>query len=71
MDTTALIDQIIDRAFEEDGQDITSMALFSGDDCMDAVLWAKDPGIIAGLDVIRKVFQRLDEGILCSFSITD
>lgn len=71
MNTKLLIDAIIDLAFEEDGKDITSCAIFSDTDRLDAVMKAKAHGIAAGIDIARRVFERADPAIGCIFEVTD
>jgi nicotinate-nucleotide pyrophosphorylase (carboxylating) len=71
MNTQELIDAIIDLALQEDGGDITSNAIFQASDRLRAVLTAKAPGIAAGLDIVRRVFERIDPGIVCLFDIQD
>ena len=71
MNTKLLIDAIIDLAFEEDGIDITSCAVFSDTDRLGAVLKAKAHGIVAGIDIARRVFERADQAIACTFEVED
>ena len=56
------IDIIIDAALEEDtGQgDITSQALLPTDLVGKAFITAKEEGILAGIDVARRVFYQID-----------
>lgn len=69
--TQELINRIIDLALLEDGEDITSDAIFSSSDRLRAVMKAKAPGTVAGLEIVRTVFERLDPAIECSFEIKD
>jgi nicotinate-nucleotide pyrophosphorylase (carboxylating) len=71
MDTQKLIDRIIGLALEEDGTDITSNAIFGQSDSLRAVLTAKGAGTVAGLDIVRKVFEHTDPEIVCVFDIKD
>jgi nicotinate-nucleotide pyrophosphorylase (carboxylating) len=71
MNTQALIDAIIELALLEDGEDITSNAIFQSTDKLRAILTAKALGTIAGLDISRRVFELLDPGIVCVFDIQD
>ena len=59
------IDHLIDAALEEDigSGDITTDALIDSDIQAEGVIIAKEPLIIAGLDVAEKVFKRLDSGV--------
>ena len=60
--TDKYIDIIIDDALEEDtGQgDITSQALIPTDLVGKAFIMAKEKGILAGIDVARRVFTKID-----------
>ncbi len=71
MNTRELIESIIDLALLEDGEDITSSAIFSRDEQLHAVFKAKEEGILAGIDVARQVFHRVNPAISCDFTITD
>jgi len=71
MDTQKLIEEIIGLALEEDGKDITSDAIFGRSETIRAVLTAKGAGTIAGLDIVRRVFVRVDPEITCIFDIKD
>ncbi|HPW68481.1 MAG: carboxylating nicotinate-nucleotide diphosphorylase [Deltaproteobacteria bacterium] len=66
-----LIESIIDLALAEDGQDITSNAIFEPEDEMRAVFTAKAPGVIAGLKIVRQVFLRINPVVQCSFRVHD
>jgi len=57
-----VVDELIRWAFEEDIKDgdITTNAIFDEDQQANAVWRTKQPGIVAGLDVARAVFQALD-----------
>ncbi len=71
MNTEKLVTDIIDLALEEDGEDITSSAIFSPDDDMRAVFRAKARGVLAGTEVVAKVFRRLSPRIECDFLMRD
>jgi len=71
MNTQGQIDRIIDFAFEEDGADITSTALFGPSDKLKAKFTAKSVGIIAGLDIAAAVFKKLDENAYFEKKISD
>jgi len=60
------IDPIIDRALEEDmpGGDITSENVIPPDSNSTAVFLAKGDGVLAGMPVVRRVFQKIDASIL-------
>lgn len=55
------INNLIKKAFEEDFPfgDITSESIFDWDDTAEAVLTAKEPGVIAGIDIFKCVFDVL------------
>ncbi|HPA84296.1 MAG TPA: carboxylating nicotinate-nucleotide diphosphorylase [Deltaproteobacteria bacterium] len=71
MNTTDLIESIIDLALAEDGEDITSNAIFGPGEDIRAVFTAKAPGVLAGTDIARLVFIRVNPIIQCSFRIHD
>jgi nicotinate-nucleotide pyrophosphorylase (carboxylating) len=56
---------VIDIALKEDigSGDITTSLLISADKKVEAVIKAKDDGIIAGLEIAKQVFVRLDSSI--------
>jgi nicotinate-nucleotide pyrophosphorylase (carboxylating) len=59
------IDPLIDAALKEDipSGDITSESLISAASRSRAVFLAKEAGILAGLGVARRVFERIDRGV--------
>ena len=71
MNTQELINRIIDLALEEDGEDVTSNALFEPSDRLKAKFTAKSSGIIAGLDISGTIFKRLDENAVFEKKIDD
>ena len=71
MNTSDLIESIIDLALAEDGEDITSNAIFGPGEDIRAVFTAKAPGVLAGTDIARLVFIRVNPIIQCSFRIHD
>lgn len=66
------IARLIDMALEEDelGFDVTSQVFFAGE-TITAELVAKQDLIVAGLDVVRAVFERVDSKISCTFHVKD
>ncbi|MCL2677532.1 MAG: carboxylating nicotinate-nucleotide diphosphorylase [Clostridiales bacterium] len=68
----AIIDELIKRAFEEDFPygDITSEALIAPDAQAQAVLMAKEAGVICGLPVFARVFALLG-GVECRLEAQD
>jgi nicotinate-nucleotide pyrophosphorylase (carboxylating) len=71
MDTSELMDDIIQLALDEDGDDITSEAVFRDDSRLRAGIKAKEPGIIAGVRVALRVFALCDPGIEAVFEVED
>ena len=71
MNTQELIEKIIDLALLEDGNDVTSSAIFSHDEELSAVFLVKQDGTIAGLDVARQVFSRVNPSIMAEFTIEE
>ncbi|MBA2664387.1 MAG: carboxylating nicotinate-nucleotide diphosphorylase [Bradymonadaceae bacterium] len=64
--------RLIDLAIEEDelGFDVTSQVFFEGERAR-AQLIAKQALVVAGLDVVRAVFARVDPGVRCEFAVED
>uniref|UniRef100_I2PZV8 nicotinate-nucleotide diphosphorylase (carboxylating) n=1 Tax=Desulfovibrio sp. U5L TaxID=596152 RepID=I2PZV8_9BACT len=58
----------IDLALEEDGDDLTSMAVFSPDDRLAARIVAKEDTLVAGLPILPLVVSRLGEAERCTLS---
>lgn len=56
-----MFEDIVRRAFEEDLPDITSEAIFHGNDRGSARFLVKAEGVIAGLAVVETVFRMLDD----------
>ena len=71
MDNKESITHIIDLALDEDGQDKTSEAIFSKQDCLRAAMLAKEEGIVAGINIAEKVFQRQDPEITFEAYVMD
>lgn len=59
------IDRIIDEALQEDMPqgDITSENVIPSDSISDSKIIAKEEGVLAGIDVACRVFQRIDSSI--------
>ena len=57
-----VIDEAVQRALAEDvGKgDLTSNALIPEDAYTEGVIYSKDSGVLAGMPVARRVFERLD-----------
>lgn len=60
--STDFLDTFIDAALAEDAPqgDITSMACIAENSRSKGKLLAKEPGIIAGVDIARRIFYKLD-----------
>jgi nicotinate-nucleotide pyrophosphorylase (carboxylating) len=71
LDTAELMDDIIQLALDEDGRDITTEAIFTEDSSLQAIMKAKADGIIAGVQVAKRVFTLVDPGIACIFEVLD
>jgi len=71
LDTAELMDDIIQLALDEDGRDITTEAIFPEDSSLQAVIKVKADGIIAGVQVAKRVFTLVDPGIACIFEVLD
>lgn len=65
------VTQIIDMALKEDGQDKTTDAIFSAEDDLTAGIFAKEIGIIAGVDIAEKVFYRQNPSIVFNAGVSD
>ncbi len=66
------IARLIDMALEEDelGFDVTSQVFFAGE-TITAEFVAKQDLVVAGLEVVRAVFARVDSKISCTFNVKD
>lgn len=60
-----IIDEIIERALEEDlgDGDFTSLATIPENACGKAQLLIKEDGILAGVETAKKIFQKVDKNI--------
>ncbi|MCK4354602.1 MAG: nicotinate-nucleotide diphosphorylase (carboxylating), partial [Dehalococcoidia bacterium] len=69
----AQIEEIIDRVLAEDlgGGDITTEALISSDQQGIASIVAKEQGILAGIDVAKTVFRRVDPELKVAVLLED
>ncbi len=67
------VDRIIEYALREDlgDGDITTNSLASEKDDSKAVIRAKEKGVIAGLPIAKRVFQKLDPTVVCVDNIGD
>jgi nicotinate-nucleotide pyrophosphorylase (carboxylating) len=65
MESSALIKKIIELAIEEDVAtgDITTESIISANSRAVAIMTAKAPGVISGIDVIKEVFEHFDKDI--------
>jgi len=71
--TEAQIEEVVDRALVEDlaWGDTTTESLIPGDQKGLASIAAKEEGILAGSDIAKKVFQRVDPTLRVVISIAD
>jgi len=71
--TEAQIEEIVDRALVEDlgWGDATTETLIPGDQEGIASIMAKEEGILAGIDIANKVFQRADPALRVAILIAD
>lgn len=67
------IDQFIDLALQEDvgPGDYTSLACIPSDSISKAKLLVKDPGVIAGIEVAKAVFKKVDPNAELDIKIED
>lgn len=67
------VDLIIENALEEDlgSGDVTTDAIFSVDDTCEALIIAKEEGIIAGIPIAQRVFQKLDPEVTVTQKLKD
>jgi nicotinate-nucleotide pyrophosphorylase (carboxylating) len=67
------LDSIVEAALEEDMPlgDITSESIISPDAESKAVILAKEKGILAGIDIARRVFEKIDSSIDFKKKMTD
>jgi len=67
------IDRIIANALAEDigDGDVTTLNTVPADTILHGVFLAKEAGIVAGLEVVRRVFQQLDPAVEVAFDVAD
>lgn len=67
------IDSIIENALIEDigSGDVTTDAIFAPDELCEARIIAKEKGVIAGVEVARRIFQKLDPQALFDVVVND
>lgn len=67
------VDLIIENTLEEDlgSGDVTTDAIFSVDDTCEALIIAKEEGIIAGIPIAQRVFQKLDPEVTVTQKLKD
>lgn len=61
--TVEQMDELVKRALQEDigSGDITTEGILAQDNVLTAVVTAKEPQVVCGLDIFRRVFLYLDE----------
>lgn len=57
-----LVHHLVDLALKEDirNGDITTQAIYKGNERAKATIWAKESGVIAGLDLAAYIFDKVD-----------
>jgi len=67
------VKDLIDRALQEDikSGDVTTNAVIDLDKKADAVWMAKQPGIVAGLNIARAVYEKLDSEFSWDMAVED
>lgn len=65
------LQRIIDLAFEEDGQDLTSNAVFSETSTAEATILAKEDCIVAGLPVSYQILESLPGDAQVTFFLSE
>ncbi len=67
------VDDLIQRALSEDigNGDITTQALIPPDSRTECAIFAQAQGILCGLEIAKRVFQKLDPDIRFASSLTD
>ena len=67
------VDLIIENTLEEDlgSGDVTTDAIFSVDDTCEALIIAKEEGIIAGIPIAQRVFKKIDPEVTVAQKLKD
>ena len=67
------VDALIETALKEDMPqgDITSENIISSDSESEAIILAKEEGVLAGIDVARRVFSKIDPSIVFKKNLND
>jgi len=67
------VDLIIENALREDlgSGDVTTDAIFSAADTCEALIIAKEEGVIAGIPIAKRVFQKLDPEVVFAQELKD
>lgn len=73
MSNLSVIDDIITNALKEDfpGGDITTESIILDDEVSNASFLMKENGIVAGIDVCKRVFELLDKEVLFEKEVED
>jgi nicotinate-nucleotide pyrophosphorylase (carboxylating) len=71
--TDVELDDLVRRALAEDigSGDVTTRATIPPEALAEAEFLAKSPGIVAGIEVARRVFRALDGGVSLSWTVDD
>ena len=72
-ETEILLDKFIDQALQEDigSGDHTSMACIPANATSKAKLLVKDPGILAGIAVAKRIFEKVDPNAILDIKMND
>ncbi len=67
------IDDVIHYALAEDigDGDVTTLLTIPADAALQGVFLAKEAGVVAGLEVVRRVFQQVDPAVEVEFTVAD
>lgn len=69
-----IVEDIITRALAEDlsdAGDVTSLSTFSDSDTAEAVIRAKEAGILSAVSVIEPIFRQIDERVTVDLKLQD
>lgn len=72
MDFDAQLSELLRMAYEEDGpSDVTSQAIFDGEETKEAVIISKGQGTICGMKCIEKITQHADSNVAVDLYLED
>lgn len=67
----SFLQRLIELSLDEDGEDLTSNALFSGDALLAARIKAKEDTLVVGLPVIPLILERLPGSVQVQFAVSE